>query len=243
MALSVRPLLQIMTDSNSPGSAPRSAEEFRNALARHAGVPVHVVFTRNRVLMASVKFPPAGAPRLRISHLFLSAPDRVLEALGRYLASRDAHLWAVVRAFAKSTPPPSPGFSKPSRLPTRGRCYDLAAIRDHISRLYFNGELSPDIGWSRGGRRRHAVRRVIRYGTYNAALNLIRINPLLDSPQVPREFLEYIVFHEMLHAAVPSSSTLRRWRHHHGAFRVLERRYPDYDRMRQMGRDLVSRLR
>ena len=36
-------------------------------------------------------------------------------------------------------------------------------------------------------------------GSYSADSRVIRIHPALDQPGVPRYFVEWIVFHEMLH--------------------------------------------
>ena len=36
-------------------------------------------------------------------------------------------------------------------------------------------------------------------GSYSADSKVIRIHPALDQPLVPRFFVEWIVFHEMLH--------------------------------------------
>jgi hypothetical protein len=56
----------------------------------------------------------------------------------------------------------------------------------------------------------------------------IRIHPSLDRPDVPLFFVEYIVFHEMLHQLFPSSRSGGRAVHHPRAFRDRERAYPQY---------------
>lgn len=220
----------------------RIPEELRNLICRRAGIPVSLTFTRNRVSMVSVRFLPSGVT-LRLNHAFLSAPADVIEALGNYLAGRSREEWKKVAEFASSL---EPADAVNTRLPyrvTKGRVFDLEVIRDKINRLHFEGRVECRIAWARPGRKRRRARtRIIRYGTYNKILNLIRINPLLDDRRVPPEFLDYIVFHEMLHAAVPSEHGRGRWRHHHGSFRLLERRYPGYERMKQLSGELVSVL-
>jgi hypothetical protein len=42
-------------------------------------------------------------------------------------------------------------------------------------------------------------RKSIKMGSYSADSKVIRIHPALDQPVVPRYFVEWIVFHEMLH--------------------------------------------
>ena len=74
-------------------------------------------------------------------------------------------------------------------------------------------------------------RRSIRFGSYSPGPRLIRIHPLLDQDFVPRYFVRYIVFHEMLHAHLglvesPSGRTLS----HTHEFNQIERAYPDFHR-------------
>ena len=216
----------------------RTVEELYEALCRHGGRPVGLTLTRNRVSLISIRFEAAGA-RVRMHHAFLSAPDEVITALGRYLAKRSRSAWQVVSAFAGSLTP-EPHHPKLVRTLTQGRIYDLAVIRDRVNQFYFNGRLDCRIGWGRQGQsRRRSRTRTIRYGSYSKAQNLVRINPLLDDPRVPAEFVEYIVFHEMLHAAVPSEKGASRWAHHHAMYRMHERRFPDHARMRALSGELV----
>jgi len=224
------------------GVGVRTPEELRNLVCRIAGLPVALALTRNRVSMVSARFSPNGIT-LRLNHAFLSAPADVIDALGRYLAVRSREDWKKVAAFASSLEPAGAVNTRLPCLVAKGRVFDLELIRDRINRLHFEGRIDCRIAWARSGRNhRRARTRVIRYGTYNKILNLIRINPLLDDLRVPGDFLDYIVFHEMLHAAVPSANGRGRWRHHHGSFRLLERRYPGYERMKRLAGDLVSVL-
>jgi hypothetical protein len=227
----------------------RSPEALTARLAQQSGCAVDLTLTRNHVAMISVRFRADGA-RVRADRAFLAAPDAVLTALARYLRHRSRAAWRVVAQFARTLPPgPAPA---PSRLATRGQVYDLALIRDRISARFFGGRLRCRITWGRAGptrcrpvfasrcRRRLAPRRSIRFGSYVRAHDLVRIHPLLDDPRVPESFVEYIVFHEMLHAAVPVAEDGRRY--HPSAFRALERRYPDLPAMRRLSAELVKML-
>jgi hypothetical protein len=191
--------------------------------------------------MVSVRFHPLGPVRLRLDRGFNQAPDPVLDALGRYLRTRHAGDWRTVSRFAGNlTPAPRPPAKR--QLLTRGRVHDLAVIRDRVNHEFFQGRLACRIGWGGYGRRhRHARSRSIRYGSYVKAQDLVRINPLLDDPRVPADFVAYIVFHEMLHAVVPSEPGVRR-RHHHMQYRQLEGRFPDFERMRRLSSELVNVL-
>src|SRR5690606_29333980 len=112
-----------------------------------------------------------------------------------------------------------------------GEFYDLGPIAARLNRRYFGGRLRFDITWGRrvpAGRRRR--QRQITLGLCHSEDRVIRIHRILDSPDVPLFYLEYVIYHEMAHLAVPSRvcpESGRRF-HHTPEFYDLERRYPRY---------------
>ena len=72
-------------------------------------------------------------------------------------------------------------------------------------------------------------RKSIRLGVYDHQTREIRVHPALDRPEVPAFFVEFIVFHEMLHQLFPSSNGPGRRVHHPRAFRDCERAFPLYE--------------
>lgn len=65
----------------------------------------------------------------------------------------------------------------------------------------------------------------------------VGIHPCLS--QAPRYVLRYLVFHEVLHLALPPHGRNT----HHKAFRVAERLYPDYVRANEWLRKSYSKIR
>jgi hypothetical protein len=57
---------------------------------------------------------------------------------------------------------------------------------------------------------------------------LIRIHPALDQVFVPRYFVEFIVYHELLHHVIPPVRVNGRYQIHSPAFRQREREFPAY---------------
>jgi len=113
------------------------------------------------------------------------------------------------------------------RFTPEGRYFHLEEIRDRLNERFFQGGVRATIGWGRTpGRRR---RKSIRLGVYDHQTREIRIHPALDHPEVPRFFVEFIVFHEMLHQLFPSSNGPGRRVHHPRGFRDRERAYPLYE--------------
>ena len=230
--------------------ADRSMEELRDELLRHGGRVSEITLTRNRVSMVSVRFDATGVARVRMHVSFLGAPETVITALGRYLVKRSRHEWLVVRAYVAGK---SSGdrtidsglLNADCKLQPQGRVYNLDVISGRMNQLYFNGKVVCGIGWGRMGtaKRGMARTRMIRFGSYSRVKNVIRVNPVLDDAEVPSEFVDYIVFHEMLHAAMPSVEHGVRRVHHHRAYRLMERRFPEHARMQKLAVELVGKLR
>ena len=111
---------------------------------------------------------------------------------------------------------------------TEGRHFDLQEIFDRINARYFRNRLKGyTITWGRRRRRRPTT--YIVFGSIQEEDRVIRIHPLLDREFVPRWYIEYVVYHEMLHAFVPDryDGAGRRIIHHEG-FLQRERKFRFY---------------
>ncbi|HSR51975.1 MAG TPA: M48 family peptidase [Acidobacteriota bacterium] len=109
----------------------------------------------------------------------------------------------------------------------QGRHYDLRALCEALNKRYFGGNIEIErISWSR---RRN--RRVL--GHYDDAHNTIVIDRRLDHPRVPSYVVEFVIYHEMLHALLGERFHKgRRWVHH-ADFRRAERAFHDYRRAQE----------
>ncbi len=67
-------------------------------------------------------------------------------------------------------------------------------------------------------------------GSYSERSNTIRINPVLDRKTVPRYYVAFVVYHEMLHAAIGLLLQGKRRSVHSREFRKRERLFKDYER-------------
>lgn len=123
-----------------------------------------------------------------------------------------------------------------------GRYFDLQAIFDKLNAQYFGGKLRGyRIVWGRRRRGRPAL--AIVFGTIQEEDRLIRIHPLLDRPLVPRWFLEYIVYHEMLHAFVPDRyDRAGRRVIHHAGFLKREQKFRWFRRAQRWERENLGRF-
>jgi hypothetical protein len=223
---------------DDPSRAPPRAELLPRAqqlaadLSQRLERPVRLSVTDNRSTMVSFR-RHEDVLLLRVHHMFLDAPEDVLGALADYAGrgrSRE-RASAIIDAFVRGRRDAirSGARATPSaRLVARGRFFDLREIYDALNARFFGGAIDARIGWGRGPVVRR--RRTIRMGVYDHQARTIRLHPALDSREVPRFFVEYIVFHEMLHQAVPGRSRGGRHQHHGPDFRARERAYPDFAR-------------
>jgi len=65
-----------------------------------------------------------------------------------------------------------------------------------------------------------------RFGQCNQTFRVVSVNPVLDSPDVPENILDYVVYHEILHLR---QDTSKNHRPHNAQFRNWEHMYPGYD--------------
>jgi hypothetical protein len=223
----------------------RQALERRLSLAN--GGPVILSVTDNVRQMVSHTLT-SGILQIRLHHMFLDAPSPVQEALVRYVIEGERAGSQIVGKYIEDN-----GFRiRASRkvstpLLTQGSTHDLYVIFHAVNDKYFGGGVDALITWGRHGR--HASkdgartpRRSIKLGSYSATERLIRVHPALDRPFVPRYFVSYIVYHEMLHHVIPSSQGSGRRMLHPPVFVARERLFRDFDRSIAWERAHISRL-
>jgi hypothetical protein len=127
-------------------------------------------------------------------------------------------------------------------LQEEGRYFDLQTIFDKVNARYFRNRLRGySVTWGR--RRKHRPREYFIFGTIQEQDRVIRINPSLDQPWVPRWFMEYIMYHEMLHAFVPEKKLPGGRRVVHTAeFNRREREFTNYSRARRWEDENLARF-
>ncbi|MFN7133992.1 MAG: hypothetical protein ACK4N5_18085 [Myxococcales bacterium] len=207
-----------------------SARNLAAALSDELSRPVRLYVTDNRATMVSFRRAREGLT-LRVHHMFLDAPPHVVKALADYAGRGTRTAGTVIDRFVRDHSDAiraGEADRRAQRLNPRGTCYDLKELYDRLNATEFDGRIRARIGWGRGTQERR--RRTIRMGVYDHLSRTIRIHPALDRPEVPEFFVAYIVFHEMLHQAIPCKEEGGRRQHHSPEFRAREQQYPDYER-------------
>lgn len=122
-----------------------------------------------------------------------------------------------------------------------GRYFDLRKMFDRLNERHFGSRLRGyKVMWGR--RRRHRPKDYFVFGTIQEEDRVIRINPLLDQPFVPLWFLQYVLYHEMLHSVVPDQNSGRRRRVHTEEFNRREREFPRYRQARRWEEENLARF-
>ncbi len=178
----------------------------RKLKAASPGRPVVLSITDNRcsIISHSVK---QGVLHARIHHMFLDAPPRVIDALVRYVTRDDRSASTIVGNYIEANGTRL-ARRRPRAIPlhTKGAQHDLLAIFEDLNRRYFDGGCHALVTWGRRQpRRTKAPKKTIKLGSYASLERLIRIHPVLDRAWVPRYFVAYVVYHEMLHHMIPSA--------------------------------------
>ncbi len=92
-----------------------------------------------------------------------------------------------------------------------GKFFDLKESFHKLNAKYFGNALRGyTITWGR--KRKERPREYFIFGSIQEEDKIIRIHPLLDARFVPKWFLEYVIYHEMLHSVVPEKYDRKRRR-------------------------------
>lgn len=200
---------------------------LKNLFERVADRPVALTITDNATSILSVK-PKGETIYVRLHRIFLDAGTEVVNEVADFIKKRRGNT-PLIRGFIRERR----GDLKkrvPRRLNlcTSGKHYDLLSIYESINKAYFEGLVSASITWGNKSPRYAVGKRTL--GSFSSHTNAIRINPVLDNPRVPGFYLEFIVYHEMLHAHIGVKSKNGRRSIHSKEFREGERVFKDYDK-------------
>jgi len=233
--------------------------EWGAELGAALGYAVRVEFGRSR--SAPVQLRPARPAELReepalregwvvrLHEVFAEAPPEVREALASWIragrrarrACRELDGWL---ELALAGLPPRP--PRRQSLELQGRVHDLRPLLDDLLATELPGAFDPPAAPPRvtwGRRARSRTRGRLHLGSYSPGAGLVRVHPVLDQHAVPAWLVRYVLFHELLHAALPQErDSAGRLLHHGPRFRERERAYPDYRRALAWEAEHLQRL-
>lgn len=228
-----------------PSARDNEAHPLALRLTLALGAPLTVTVTDNRRTMLSIR-RVAGVRNVRLHHMFLDAPEEVVAAVARYLAHGDRRAGAQIDRYIRDNGHHIRAGEAPDAgaREARGEVHDLQEVLDEVVARYCPDAAPVAITWGRSGasQRGRARSRTIRLGTYLYDARVIRIHRALDRAWVPRYFVAWVVFHELLHHVTPAPVRGGRQCHHGPEFRAREAAFHDRERAMEWERRNVRRL-
>jgi predicted metal-dependent hydrolase len=217
------------TDNQLALSFNHTDNSLKQYLEERLNRPVSVVLTGNSTTMLSARMHD-NVLRVRLHRMFLSADGRVVNEIVSYLKNRRGAM-PHFRGFIRDNKAQL-SLKPPKKVPVRiaGKFHDLRGLYDEIKREYFGGAINAVITW--GSRSPRSAVRKRTVGSYSERSNMIRINPVLDRKTVPRYYVAFVIYHEMLHAALGTAIQGKRRSVHSREFRKREKLFKEYEKVR-----------
>jgi|GEM_PF-637009 len=148
-----------------------------------------------------------------------------------------------IRAYIKDHAPATTSSSHRTapftqKWPTMGCRYDLREVFNNVNHKWFDGSLESVLRWGRPGSK--TSYQSTRRGTAGTLSHCITIAGIYNRPDVPEFAMESIMYHEMLHIAIPPRRERGRNIIHGADFRKRERSFPHYEKWRQWERGVAT---
>ena len=206
-------------------------------LSRTIGRAVTLRYTKNRSTMLSFR-EDDSVLRVRLHRMFADATRGEMLALAAYLRDGDVEAGKVLDRFIRQH---KDEFREPVTVQPVGRFHHLQEMFDELNRDYFHDSCKAFITWGKAAARRRR-RRSIQLGSYVSNERLIRIHPCLDQAFVPRYYVAWVIFHEMLHEVFGIEGNHGRRSLHPPEFMAIEESYPDYIECKKWEEANIHRL-
>ncbi len=206
-------------------SVPDIQQLHADLAARLDGVDLVITDNLRRMVSARRK---QGRHRLRLHHMFVGCGEETIDALVTLAAGGDDvdDARQYLQQYVDNHRDKISFEVDPDELQACGQHHDLGPMLDKWRERLDEDQLDDVvITWGRYGK----GSRTIRFGSYDFDRELIRVHPALDQRWVPEFFVEFIVYHELLHALYPpvQDDSSRRVVHT-DEFRRMERKFPRY---------------
>jgi hypothetical protein len=213
---------------------------FQKEIEEQAKKRVRLRINDNHSTMLSVKWE-SDCTKVSMHRIFLDAPKNIMDALACHIQQENSNVAPQVKAYIEERLKHL-DYSKTvnrNKIYTQGDVYDLNAFFHKINDEYFNNKIDLLITWY--GKKGFRNRSRVTFGLYHQPLRLIKIHRMMDSFCFPDYFVEYVIFHEMLHHVCPSYYDSK-GKHcvHSEEFKRLERQFYWYDKATKWLKENIS---
>ncbi len=213
------------------GDLQQISSELVKELTGKSKIQVEACFYKSRALNHKIKLEK-GTIHIRIAEALQQAPELIIRVLITILVLKlyrykvDRQLYRAYREYVERHPHlvAPPKTKRPSRFyQPEGRFFNLRELFLEINARFFENKLDlPILGWSL----RKSYRRL---GFYSSEKNLLVISRIFDAPKVPEQVVKFLLYHEMLHMAIPIQKINGRRRIHTTEFKRREQAFPEYE--------------
>lgn len=176
--------------------------DYARKLQNLVGSELSIRINNNRSTMLHVRWHE-DKTQVSLHRMFLHAPHKVQQALASYIRRDDEVIAPAVKAYIDKNVPTldHSHLLSPEQLITRGSTYNLKTLYNKINKRYFGSSLDLQISWFGDANSRFSSKCTL--GLYYDVVKLVKIHRLLDNPSVPSYVIEYVIYHEMVHAVCP----------------------------------------
>ncbi len=209
----------------------KAEDKFIRELSNICRAPVEVTFTRNRSSLVSIQAQASGLRKVRLQHGFRAADLRTMKSLASYISSPNKRSGKVIDEFIREKQDLFESMAKEGRrggrLRVAGRYKKLDRLLRKVIKDYEFKVSGVKITWGRENS--VSGNHSIKFGSYSHRSGTVTVHPALDSPDVPDYFVEYIIYHELLHAVFPPQENSGGRRSVHSSeFKRFEKKFSYY---------------
>lgn len=208
-----------------------SCESIKSILDETTGWQTEIKLNENRFHILTMKYLKKSRKRILSLHkVFLEAPKDIIAAIGNYFHTKDASSLFKIKQYMQLRLKVATFPSKAVKpVITQGSAHNLLDLYNEVNERYFSKNLSLQITWYGKLSKRKAIS--LTLGLYDDQLKLIKIHRCLDESFIPRYFISYVIYHEMLHYVVPPYFDDKGRLIRHGKeFKKMEKKFDDYER-------------
>jgi len=209
-------------------------KKFVETLQNLCKEPIKVVLTKNQTSLIHAKEDKSGIRVARVQHAFRAADVSTLKALAKFIMGPDKRSRNKIDEYIRDNQDLFLALAKENsnklRLVSKGNHYDLKKILKQILKIHKLKVKDLNITWSSRVPKTKR-RRTIKFGSYCQRTRTITIHPDLDDAGIPLYFVEYIVYHEALHAIFPPQKLSNKTRRevHGDDFKRFEKKFYRFD--------------
>lgn len=206
-------------------------QNLQRQLQNLTGKSIDLKFHSNRTTYLSV-YENEGFT-LRLHQQFLAAPEPVIYSLAQFIQGARGKETIPLKRFVYETimwTNRCLDTGKRRQRIHKGEWYDLLQLYNTLNKKYFDNRLSLTVTWF-GSKKRKAPTRSMQIGLFDDTTQTAQVHSILDHQLVPKYVVEYVLFHEMVHALCPAEiSDQGRVIVHTETFRIKEEQYPLHEK-------------